>query len=37
VDVIVTEHGHADLRGRCDHDRAQLIGTLFPTSPDRIP
>lgn len=31
VDVVVTEHGHADLRGRSDRERAELIGALFPT------
>ncbi len=30
IDVIVTEHGHADLRGRTDRERADLIGALFP-------
>jgi acyl-CoA hydrolase len=33
VDVIVTEHGHADLRGRTDLERAELIAALFPTAP----
>ena len=31
VDVVVTEHGHADLRGRSDRERAELIGAIFPT------
>ena len=31
VDVIVTEHGTADLRGRSDRERAELISALFPT------
>ena len=32
VDVIVTEYGHADLRGRTDEERRELIGSLFPNS-----
>jgi acyl-CoA hydrolase len=30
VDVVVTEHGHADLRGRTDAERATAISALFP-------
>ena len=33
VDVVVTEYGHADLRGRSDGERAQLIASLFPATP----
>jgi acyl-CoA hydrolase len=30
VDIVVTEHGHADLRGRSDGERSELIGAIFP-------
>ena len=30
VDVVVTEHGHADLRGLTDEERAEAIAPLFP-------
>ncbi|MGD9961393.1 acetyl-CoA hydrolase/transferase C-terminal domain-containing protein [Nocardioides sp.] len=30
VDVVVTEHGHADLRGLSDAERAHAIGSLYP-------
>jgi acyl-CoA hydrolase len=33
VDFVVTEYGHADLRGRSDAERAELISSLFPTIP----
>jgi acyl-CoA hydrolase len=29
VDIVVTERGSADLRGRSDSERAKLIGSLF--------
>jgi acyl-CoA hydrolase len=32
LDVVVTEYGHVDLRGRSDHERSELIRSLFPTS-----
>jgi acyl-CoA hydrolase len=30
IDVVVTEHGHADLRGLTDVERANAISRLFP-------
>ncbi len=30
VDLVVTEHGHADLRGLSDEERARAISALFP-------
>lgn len=30
VDIVVTEHGHADLRGLSDEERKTAIGALFP-------
>jgi len=32
VDIVVTEYGQADLRGRTDHERRDLIGSLFPNA-----
>jgi acyl-CoA hydrolase len=30
VDVVVTEHGAADLRGLCDAERAEALQALWP-------
>lgn len=35
VDMVITEYGQADLRGRSDPERADLIRSIFPANADR--